>query len=322
MLPLPEAKDRRAALLAHEMWHRIQSDLGLPASGAANNHLDTRDGRYWLQLEWRALAMALEENGPRRKEAEVDAVLFRARRRQIFPEAAASEREMELSEGLAEYTGVKLSDTADPVRFVVDGELKEAPGKSTFVRSFAYATGPAYGLLLDRTGADWRQAVRARRDLSELLLERAGLKLPDNIEAAANERAEKYGGGKLASAEDRREQAQRDLVKTYRARFVDGPVLVVPLQKMNMQFNPGNLVPLDSLGTVYPDIRIVDDWGILTVTKGGALMSGDFTRVTLAAPKNISGEVLEGDGWNLRLNSGWRVEARERAGDFTLRPGG
>ena len=320
MLPLPEAKDRRAALMAHEMWHRIQADLGLPSSGAANNHLDTRDGRYWLQLEWRALAAALEENGPRRKEAELNAALFRARRRQIFPGAAEAEREMELSEGLAEYTGMKLSGTADPVRFVVDGELKEAPAKSTFVRSFAYATGPAYGLLLDDTGTEWRDAIRARRDLSELLLERVGLKLPANIEAAANDSAEKYRGAELAIAEDRRQQSRRDLAKTYHARFVDGPVLVVPLQKMNMQFNPGNLVPLDSLGTVYPDIRIVDTWGILTVTRGGALMSADFSRVTLPAPKDTTRDPIEGDGWNLRLNPGWEVGPAERAGDLKLRP--
>ena len=321
MLPLPEEKHRRAALLGHEMWHRIQEELGIPLSAATNNHLDTRDGRYWLQLEWRALATALSTKGPAQKEAEADAVLFRARRRQIFPEAANTEREMELSEGLAEYTGVKLSGNPDPARFVIDVELKEAPAKETFVRSFAYATGPAYGLLLDETGAEWRRAARAHRDLAELLLERAGIKSPDKIEAAANDRAKKYRSAELAASEDKREEARRDLVKNYRTRFVDGPVLILPLQKMNMQFDPGNLMPLDSLGTVYPNIRIVDNWGILIVARGGALMSADFTRVTLPAPKNITAPSIKGDGWELQLNSGWSVGPGERQGDFTIRPG-
>jgi hypothetical protein len=321
MLRLPEEKQRRASLIAHEMWHRIQDDLGFPPSGAANDHLDTRDGRYWLELEWRALAAALQATGPARKKAARDAALFRARRRELFPNAAKTEHEMELNEGLAEYTGVKLSGAPDPARFVVEHELTEAPAKSTFVRSFAYATGPAYGLLLDDTGGDWRQSLRATRaDLAELLLARAKIKLPDKIEAAANDRAKKYRSVELAAAEDRREHARRDLVKDYRARLVDGPVLVIPLLKMNMQFDPGNLVPLDSLGTVYPNIRIVDDWGILTVSKGGALLSADFSRIAVPAPKSTAGKPIEGDGWKLELKSGWTILSADRRGDFAVRP--
>jgi hypothetical protein len=320
MLPLPEAKDRRAALLAHEMWHRIQWEIGLPQTLAENNHLDTRDGRYWLQLEWRALSVALQTSGAARKDAARDAVIFRARRQELFPADAKSERELELNEGLAEYTGAKLSGASDLSGFVVGNELTEAPRQKTFVRSFAYATGPAYGLLLDETGADWRHAVRARRDLSELLIERAAIKMPGNIETAANERAPKYGATALAAQEDRREQARLDLLKTYRARLVDGPVLRIPLQKMNMQFDPGNLVPLDSLGTVYPNIRIVDHWGILTVSKSGALMRGDFRRIVVPAPTKIAPPLIEGDGWELRLNSGWSLGLGERTGDFVLRP--
>ena len=320
MLPLPEEPHRRASLMAHEMWHRIQNEIGLPRSGAANNHLDTGDGRYWLQLEWRALAAALQAAGPARKETVRDAILFRARRRELFPDAAQAEREMELNEGLAEYTGVKLSGAPDSARFVVEHELKDAPAKETFVRSFAYATGPAYGLLLDDSGGDWRKAVRtSRRDLAELLLERAGIKLPENIEAAANERARRYGSVALAAAEDRRERARRDLLKNYRARLVEGPVLVIPLQRMNMQFDPGNLVPLDSLGTVYPNIRIVDVWGILTVSKSGALLSADFSRITLPAPMDNAGKLIEGEGWKLELNSGWVILPGDRVGDFKVR---
>ena len=319
MLPLPEPKDRRAALMAHEMWHRIQGEIGLPQTPAENPHLDTRDGRFWLQLEWRALAIALETGESARKEAARDAAIFRARRRQLFPAAAKNERELELNEGLAEYTGVKLSGNPDLAGFVVRNELIDAPRQKTFVRSFAYATGPAYGLLLDDTGADWRQAVRARRDLSELLIERAGISMPANIEMAANERAAKYGGGALAVQEDRRETARRDLVKSYREKLVNGPILIVPLHKMNMQFDPGNLVPIDSLGTVYPNLRVVDDWGVLTVTKGGALMSGDFSRVIVPAPKKIAQPVIDGDGWELRLNPGWSLNPGERKGDFAVR---
>lgn len=320
MLPLPAEKARRAALIAHEMWHRIQAEIGFPQSGAANNQLDTKDGRFWMQLEWRALAIALAAAGPSRQTAIQDAALFRARRRDLFPEATKMECDLELNEGLAEYTGVKLSGARDPAAFVVRGNLKQAPARQTFVRSFAYATGPAYGLLLDDTGADWRQLVRTgHRDLAALLLERLEITLPEKIESAANERSGKYGSVELAVAEERREQARLALVKRYRVKLVEGRVLVIPLRKMNMQFDPGNLVPLDSLGTVYPSIRIVDDWGILTVSKNGALMSSDFTRVTLPAPDKVAVPLIEGDGWTLRLNAGWSVVPADRLGDLTVR---
>jgi hypothetical protein len=87
-----------------------------------------------------------------------------------------------------------------------------------------------------------------------------------------------------------------------------------------MQFDPGNLVSLDSLGTIYPNIRIVDDWGILTVTSGGALMSGDFSRIVVSAPKKTAQLAINGEGWELRLNPGWSVGPAERKGDFAVRP--
>lgn len=318
MLPLPDEKARRSALMAHEMWHRIQEDIGFPSTGVANNHLDSREGRYWLQLEWRALAAALAARDAERKKAVGDAALFRVRRHQLFEKAAEEERAMELHEGLAEYTGVKLSGHEDTAQFVLHGRLKDAPAAATFVRSFAYANGPAYGLLLDATGDDWKTALKDQRDFAELLFTRSGVKAPDGAAAAADERARDYGGVELAAAEERREEKRKEQTASYTARLIDGPILTIPLQKMNMQFNPGNLVALDGRGTVYPDIRIVDVWGVLTVTSGGALMSSDYSRITVPAPRNTEGTAISGDGWKLELNTGWTLAPAERKGSFVV----
>ncbi len=85
-----------------------------------------------------------------------------------------------------------------------------------------------------------------------------------------------------------------------------------------MQFDPGNLVPLESLGTVYPNIRVVDDWGILTVTSGGALLQADFSQITLSQPKNITPPAIAGEGWTLDLKPGWSIAPGKRKGDFNL----
>jgi len=85
-----------------------------------------------------------------------------------------------------------------------------------------------------------------------------------------------------------------------------------------MQMNPGTLVPLEPLGTVYPDIRTVDAWGILTVTKG-ALIKSDFSRIYVSAPSNSSISLIQGDGWTLELNAGWTITNGERKGNYVLK---
>lgn len=311
LTPLPEDRFARTALIMHELWHGVQEKLGLPSASAQNHHLDTRDGRYWLQLEWRALATALAAEGQKRASAITDAVLFRGQRRALFPGSAADENAMEMDEGLAEYTGVKLCGAPDLAQFVIDGDLKNAPARQTFVRSFAYANGPAYGLLLDASKVDWRKNPKPTTDLAGLLLKSEGLTLPHDIAAAAKDRARNYDAEDLGKKEDAREAIHQKVVSNYRSRLVDGPVLHLPLRHMRMEFDPGNLVPLDSLGTVYPHIRIVDDWGILEVKNEGALLSGDFKRATVP---------LAGMGWALELKPGWSRVPGARSGDSEIRP--
>src|SRR5882724_4463656 len=59
-LPLPRDRFARVDLVMHEVFHREQEALGLRQPDALNNQLDTRPGRTWLRLEYRALAQALE----------------------------------------------------------------------------------------------------------------------------------------------------------------------------------------------------------------------------------------------------------------------
>jgi hypothetical protein len=317
MWPLPEDSTRRRILFAHELWHHLQDEIGFPSSGAANLHLDTRDGRIWLQLEWRALAAALSKAGKEREEASADALLFRSYRRSLFPGGAEEERAMEMHEGLAEYTGVVLSGDSNPAQFVAEHSLKEAEAKPTFVRSFAYASGPAYGILLDQTGSDWRKRLKKTDDLGALLRTSFSLQIPKDLKQAAEERAAKYGAEALVASETERAERRAKTLATYRQKFIEGPVLVIPLQQMKMQFDPGELTPLEPRGTVYPNIKVIDDWGTLTVSKG-ALMEADFGKVTVSAPTETKASSAKGDGWILELNPGWQTKEGGRPGDWTV----
>lgn len=319
IVPLPEDKFQRATLMLHESWHRVQNELGfLTASEGKNGHLDTKDGRILIRLEWLALESALENRGQKRTDAISDALVFRAYRRSLFPNAATDERGLEMNEGLAEYSGVKLSSNPDSIRYVIDRDLKRISKAESFVRSFAYASGPAYGTLLDESKADWRKNLTKEDDLGLLLQKKLAVKLPPNLKETVESRAEIYDGENLRAFETNREIERKKIVADYRTKLVNGSVLIIPLQKMNMQMNPGNLVPLDSLGTVYPDIRIVDEWGILTATKG-ALIAPNFEKVFVSAPIDLSSSPIKGDGWTLELKRGWTLTKGESEGNYTLK---
>ena len=60
----------------------------------ANDHLDEPEGRIWLRLEWRALGRSLTGNAEEELAAVRDAVLFRARRHELFPDGAENERRL------------------------------------------------------------------------------------------------------------------------------------------------------------------------------------------------------------------------------------
>ena len=318
--PLPEERPERLHFMAHEMWHRVQDQLGLPASNPANAHLDTSAGRIWLQLEWRARDAALRHAGSERHSAAEDALVFRAYRRRLFPGAAAEERALEMNEGLAEYTGVRLSrDTESAAIALAVKDIQEIAGGDTFVRSFAYASGPAYGILLDEARPDWRKGLQVDDDVGRLLRKALSITLPDDLKAEAHRRAGRYDADRLIVAETAREEARQGRLREYRARLVNRPVLVIPLHQMNIQFDPRNLEPLGELGTVYPTMRISDIWGILTVSGGGALLNPRWTSVQVSAPRDPDLRPLRGIGWTLELEDGWQLRGGKREDDYVLK---
>ena len=315
--PLPEDADTRAALLMHEAFHRAQGSGRIPAAREADNaHLDTLEGRYLLQLEWRALSTALAAHG--RAEASIamrDALLFRARRHAYFPRAAESEVALELNEGLAEYTGIRLGLAADARITAARRALDARAGDPGFVRSFAYATGPAYGLLLDRWAPGWRDHS-VTPGFGALLA--SALNLDPAADASRLERrAAAYDGVTLRAAETGRERQRLERVAQHRAKFIDGPILVLGFRHMKIQFNPRNLVPLPPDGTVYPTLRVTDDWGVLDANEG-ALLKSDWSAVSVPVPQVPGGRTLQGPGWTLSLNEGWKVVPGARPGDLAL----
>jgi hypothetical protein len=316
MWPLPKDKADRAVLMMHESWHRVQAKLGFPMTGPRNEHLDRFDGRLWLQLEWRALAAALRQPRDKRAAAIEDALALRAHRRSLFKTAAEEERLLEVHEGLAEYTGVRLAGLSDAERdaYVVK-QLTTRPGTMpNFVRSFAYLAGPAYGVLLDAAAPEWRKKLTKDDDLGVLLA--AALKLKP-VADDLDRRASRYDVEPLSVAERKRDDEIKQRVARWRTALVDGPRLTIPLVKMQMSFDPNAVQPIEGVGTVYPTIRLTDEWGTLTVT-GGALINSNFKEAYVVAPTDAKARPLKEPAWELRLNDGWTLEPGPRRGDFRV----
>lgn len=319
MAPLPADSFSALTLLAHEHFHRIQPELEMVPHNTASPHLDTEAGRLWLRLELRALARALESKGDSARRHARNALLFRATRRAGTPGADTLESQLELNEGLAQYTGVRVALDAMRLPDARAAELVrggEAP--ASLVRSFAYATGPGLGLLLDRWARGWRAEAKRGVDLSSLLAR--ALKVADSaVPLAEVERvAAPYGLDSVRTAERSRTDSRERLLAGYRTRLVEGPVLLLRQENLNASFDPYTVVLLGPAGTVYPTGTFSASWGTLTVRDGGALVGPDWSTVRVAAPLTTEGNVVEGPGWSLQLSPGWIVKPGARTGDLEV----
>ena len=313
MLPENDA-DVRQQVMLHGLFHRIQPELGLITEDGFNEHLDTLEGRFWIQLEWRALRRAVESSGSDRAEAIADALAFRRERRRLFPGAADNERRDEIREGLATYTGVAAwaNSPADAARAaaaaLAGGELQPA-----FVGNFEAHSGPAYGVLLDDLLPGWRRQVRSTSDLGDMLASATNRPATTDVAVAAA----RYDAATLRTAEEARDRAQQVRVAELRQRFVDGPVLTMPGTGSGTSNTTGS-VGIEGVGTVlFGNFTLTAQWGRLTAD-GGVLRAAGGATLSVPVTGPLEGTTLQGDGWSATLNSGWVVRPAARPGSFTI----
>lgn len=315
MLPEKDA-DLRQQLLLHALFHRIQAEHGLfaGASDGFNEHLDTFEGRVWMQLEWRALRRALQSTGSDQAEAIADALAFRRERRRLFPGAADNERRDEIREGLATYTGIAAwADSPADARRAAASALPVGEAPWSFVGNFEAASGPAYGVLLDDLMSEWRRQITGASDLGDMLA--SATKRPPTSDLAVA--AARYDGATLRTAEEARDRAQQARIAELRQRFVDGPVLTMPAGGSGTS-NTMDSVGIPGVGTVlFHDFTLSARWGRLTANNG-VIRSADGTTLSVPVTRPLEGTNLQGDGWSVTLNAGWVVRPAARAGSFTI----
>lgn len=313
MLPEKDA-DARQQVMLHGLFHRIQPELGFITDDGFNEHLDTLEGRVWMQLEWRALRRAVESSGSDRTEALADALAFRRERRRRFPGAADNERRDEIREGLASYTGVAAwaNSPADAHRAAASA-LAGGEAQPSFVGNFEAASGPGYGVLLDDLMPGWRRQVRGTSDLGDLLASATNGPPTTDVAVAAA----RYDGATLRTAEEARDRAQQVRVAELRRRFVDGPVLTMPAGGSGTSDSTDS-VGIPGAGTVFfRNFTLSAKWGRLDANDG-VLRAADGSTLSVPVTGRLEVTTLQGEGWSATLNSGWVVRPAARPGSFVI----
>lgn len=307
-LPLPDIKQERLNLLIHESFHRIQPAIEFDSlSEIQSIHLDSKNGRIYLKLELEALKKALGSNEP---EIHIqNALIFRQYRYQNYPDSKKAENSLEINEGLAEYTGSILSQRkeSDLTKHYIS-KIDWFFNMPTYVRSFAYFTIPVYGYFLQRTDKDWNLKITNNTNLTDFMISFWNVDSQVLSNNDILQLGKEYGIDSIIENETQREIEIEELKSNYKKTFLSDSIVELRLENMNIGFNPSNIMPLDSLGTIYPNLRITDNWGILEVDSCGALISTEWNKVTISYPELVTDTLISGKGWRLKLDKTRKLE--------------
>ncbi|WP_317044725.1 hypothetical protein [Chryseobacterium sp. PMSZPI] len=319
MLPLPQNKENRIGLLAHESFHVIQPSLGFELNNTENNHLDQKEGRVYLRLELEALKKAIHSTLEKEsKEHLTNALIFRKYRHSLYTDSGSHENSLELNEGIAEFTGVIVSGRSkdQTIAFLTNG-INDFFKNATFVRSFAYHTIPVYGYWLYNKDKNWNKKITAKTDLTDYFIKTFNVNIPANLNEIVKKIAVHYNGSTIIEEEIKRDERRKQLIAEYQSKFVDQPHFEIKFEKMNVSFDPRNIMPIENKGTVYPNIRVTDKWGILTV-ENGALMSPSWDKISISNPTEMGDQKVSGEGWILELADGYTIKKDETNSNYLL----
>jgi hypothetical protein len=324
--PLKGGTDKQAVTLMHESFHRIQPKLGFVTGNremgweiSGDPALDTETGRIWLRGEIHALRRAVTSSGIARKAALSDALELRAYRHAILPSTAAPEHLLDIMEGLAESTGIDVGvPPAKRITYTLH-DMQIAEDKSSYAREFFFAVGPAYSELLDAVEPNWRRQVTPKTSIASLAARAYGVKVVTPAASAAQAILARYDGAAIEREEAAREKQRAARDTRYRAELVTGPTLRLPMKDFKISFNAKYAQPLGRYGTVCHHVIVSAPWGKIMVSLGDAMIDGNFSTLTVAAPTTLAGSTLHGSGWVLRLSPGEKiVPDSKKPGSYTV----
>ncbi len=311
---LSEDKHDRGSLMIHELWHQHEDKFNLLSDTKTCKHLDTKDGRLLLFLEWNALLDACEKTGNARLKSLQDALHFRKSRAELYADGFIYEMANELHEGLAEYTGMTLSgrNRKEMIVYLHD-RVGSHSGDNTISWTHAYTSGALYGFLLDEKSPGWNRKLCKGDDLGEVISSVYKLDYTPIDENDYVITGSLYGYDTLEKIEEERVTITKALNKSFVKRFENSPTLLLPNYGLSIQFNPSDITPFENKGNVYGRLTGQSAWGELEVTSGGILLLDGWKGLVLDVGINWNPyDSLKTNRYELKLADGYEIVETER----------
>jgi hypothetical protein len=311
MVPLPAEEDeyRIKTRTIHSLFHLFQKNEGVIASTFNLTNMDEKESRLWIKLEWKALRKAINSQGEERQLAIRDALIFRGSNRELNRKYATDENRFETYEGLSTFTYTLLcTNSPEEFRSRLFENLDRIYSMQSYARSYGFIHGALYATLLYDKGYDFKNIKTDSVDLGDTVRELYKIELPDICRDVAGSLAVNYDIESVNKEEEKREAEIKESIHSQISIFTEKPVVFFELESPSFDFEPEDIHSLDTLGTIYNSMRVSDNWGKLTVDKGGCLVSNNlkFIRITAKAFKADKNHI-SGDGWHLILNSEWEL---------------
>jgi hypothetical protein len=311
MAPLPPEEDEYRIInrAIHSLFHCFQESIGYTSSGYNTGNMDEKNARLWIKLEWKALRKAVNSEGTEQQLAIRDALVFKGSNREQYQKYSADEIRFENYEGLAAFTYTLLStDTPEEYKSRLLEYLDRIYSMQSYARTYGSITGALYANLLYNKGFDFRTIHSENIDLGEEVKKLYEIQLPEVCRDVAGSLALNYEVEKIQGEEAKRDADITERIHKQISTFIEKPVVFFELESPYFDFEDSDVHSMDTLGILYSTLRVSDNWGKLTVEKGGCLVSNNlkYLRITskgYRADKNR----FEGEGWHLVLNNGWEL---------------
>jgi len=308
-LPFDEDEFRIITRSIHSLFHRFHKLNAYATSPFNTPNMDEKNARLWLKLEWNALRKAIVAEESEKEQLIRDALIFSGSKRELYPRFADDEIRFENFEGLTTFTYLLLGTSGEEEFYMrLFEQLNRTYSMSSFSRWYGNIHGALYATLLYQKGYDFRQIKSDTIDITELVKNEFNITLPELCRDVAGSIALNYDIETIQMEEQQRLETIRENIRKQTSTFIEKPVVYLELESPYFDFEPEDVHPMDTLGILYDKMRVSDNWGKLTVDKGGCLVSSNlkFLRITSKGFRQDRNRV-EGEGWQILLNDQWQL---------------
>ena len=182
--------------------------------------------------------------------------------------------------------------------------LQHGNDRPSFARSFAYVSGPAWGLLLDDLAPDWKTTIAKTPDAD----------LPDLIPLKTSRMPDPaaYDGDAIAREEADRATRRKQIIDEATQRTSEANGLHLPLAKIQLDFDPNRVTPMPDGSQVYDKITLTSDWGTIQVEGAPLRIVKDWNAAYVPWPLPDKMTLKLADGWSAQRNAkgGWKSGRR------------